>query len=539
MTPPRNAARALAAGAAMALLAACAPVDVPDDVLVVGQIAEPRALDPHVATSLNDFRILGNVCEGLVRFRDGSLEIEPALAERWTVSDDGRSYTFHLRPGVRFHDGTRVDADAVRRSFERLLREEHPAHDPGPFPLAFFFEAVREVEAVDAHTVVFHLHQPFAPLLANLAYPTGFVVSPAAVERQGEGFRRAPVCSGPFRFASWDARRRVVLERNPDYWEGAPRLRQVVFRPLTDPHTRVTELVAGDVDLLAEVSPDSVSALEASPEFRIHRAVGPHLWFLILNTRSGPFADRRVRLAANLAIDREALVRQVLQGTAEVAAGPVPEAFTWASDPALGPYPYDPERARALLEEAGYADGVDVLFIAPQGGSGMLDPVMMATAIQANLADVGLRARIRTFEWNSYLARVNSGLEEADMAEMAWMTNDPDTLPYLALRRAAWPEQGGFNSGYYARPEVDAWIEAARREPDREVRAALYRRIEQAVHEDAPWVVVASWNQAIAARSAVQGFQAEPSFFLDLRDVWKEPSRDVRKTPSGDERNAP
>jgi peptide/nickel transport system substrate-binding protein len=312
-----------------------------------------------------------------------------------------------------------------------------------------------------------------------------------------------------------------VVERNPDDWDGAPRLHRVYFRPLPDARTRVTELVAGDVDLLAEASPEAVASLEARPDIRVHRSVGPHLWFLILNTKRGPFSDRRLRLAANLAIDREALVEHVLQGTAERETGAVPRAFAWAVDPEREAIPHDPELAARLVAEAGHPDGVSVRFLVPQGGTGMLDPVVMATAIQSDLAAVGIRAEIRTFEWNAYLARVNAGLCEADLAPMAWMTNDPDTLPYLALRSVAWPEQGGFNSGYYANPRVDDWIEAARVENDRETRGALYRKIARAVREDVPWVVIASWNQAVVARDTVRDFRAQPSFFLDLRRVWK------------------
>ncbi len=487
-------------------------------------MGEPRALDPHVVTSLNDFRILVNVFEGLVRFADGSLEVEPALAASWEVLDEGRLYRFHLRRGVRFHDGTPFDAEAVRFNLERVLDPAHPFHDTGPFPLSFFFEAIREVRVVDAHTVELVLDRPFAPLLANLAYPAGAMVSPAAVRARGRAFRRHPVGTGPFRFVAWEGRRRVVLERNPDYREGAPRLARVIFRPLPDPSVRLTALVAGEVDLLAELSPEAVGALRGRPGFTVYGAEGPHLWFLILNLRHGPFADQRVRLAANLAVDRRALVDYALQGTARVAVGPVPRAFGAAHDSTLAPFAHDPERARALLREAGRGEGVDVVLLAPHDGAGMLDPVVMAAAIQADWAAVGIRAEIRTLEWNAYLAAVNGGLgESVDAAEMAWMTNDPDTLPYLALRTAAWPEQGGFNSGHYSNPRVDRWVERARAETDPAARAALYRRIEREVHRDVPWVVVASWNQSIVSRARVRGFRAQPSFSLDLRSVWKAP----------------
>ena len=156
-------------------------------------------------------------------------------------------------------------------------------------------------------------------------------------------------------------------------------------------------------------------------------------------------------------------------------------------------------------------------FLVPRGGSGMLAPVQMASAIQGDLAQVGIRARIETYEWNAFLARVNEGLAgKADMAEMAWMTNDPDTLPYLALRSGAMPESGGFNSGYYSNPDADRLIEQARRSTDRTERARLYRELARLVQADAPWLFVASWRQNAVTRERVRGFALEPSFFLDL-----------------------
>lgn len=499
-----------------------APDARPDDVLVIGQTAEPKSLDPHVATSLNDFRILVNLYEGLVRFRPGTLEPEPALAQAWEISADGRRYTFHLRKGVRFHDGNPFDAQAVKFNFERMLDEDHPFHHTGPFPLAFFFDKIEQIEVIDPHTLVLQLSEPFAPLLANLAYPTGLMVSPAAVRRFDKDYGRHPAGTGPFRFGDWQPRRRVMLGRNPDYWGEPSRSRVLVFQPLTDPMTRVAELMAGGIDLVTELSPDNVALLRDDPRFKVHEQTGPHLWFLILNTRSGPFRDKRVRQAANYAIDKQALVEQVLQDTATVAAGPVPKAFGWAYDEQLEPNPYDPARARVLLQEAGYGDGVKLRLLVPSSGSGMLAPVQMATAIQGDLARVGVQVTIETYEWNTYLAKVNRGLEgQAEMAEMAWMTNDPDTLPYLALRSGALPEQGGFNSGYYQNTRVDDLIEQARASTDRALRADLYRQLQRLVQEDAPWVFVASWRQNAVATDRLQGFSLQPSFFLLLHDVYR------------------
>ena len=495
---------------------------VPEDVLVVAQIAEPKSMDPHAVTAVNDFRILVNLYDGLVRFADGTLEVEPALAESWEVSEDGTVYTFELREGVSFHDGTPFDADAVRFNFARMLDEEHPYHDTGPFPLSFFFQAVEEVEVVEPLTVRFHLSEPYAPFLSNLAYPTGLIVSPAAVREHGEDFGRNPAGTGPFAFRTWEANRQVAVERNADYWEGAPPLRGVVFRPITDANARVAEMLAGNVDLMVEVPPDNVEMFDSDPAFRYQEQPGPHLWFLILNTREAPFDDVRMRRAVNYAIDKQAIVRDVLQGTATVATGPTPAAFGWAYNEELEPYPFDPDRARALIAEAGYGDGVEVVFFVTEGGSGMLDPVAMGTAIQADLADVGIDAEIRTFEWNTFLDRVNAGLEgRADMAEMAWMTNDPDTLPYLALRSEAMPEDGGFNSGYYSNPEVDRLLEEARRATDRAERARLYKEMQRIVYADAPWAFVATWQQNAVTKANVDNFALQPSFLLRLHEVAK------------------
>ncbi|WP_159711320.1 ABC transporter substrate-binding protein [Geminicoccus flavidas] len=498
-----------------------AGAQIPADVLVVGQIAEPASMDPAVSTATNDFRILVNLYEGLVRYKPGTLEVEPALAESWTIFEDGRVYEFKLRQGVTFHDGTPFDAEAVRFNFERMLDENHPAAGTGPFPLAFFFSAVDKVEAVDPQTVRFTLKEAFAPFLSNLAYPTGLIVSPSAVTEKGQDYARNPVGTGPFRFVEWVGGQQVTIERNPDYWGEPARLQTVVFRPIADANTRAAEMLAGGIDVMVEVPPDALGQFSGG-DFQIHEQAGPHLWFLILNTREGPLKDKRVRQAVNYAIDKQAIADNILQGTAVPAKGPIAPAFEWAYDPAIEGYPHDPDKAKALLAEAG-AEGAKLTFYVAESGSGMLDPVAIGTAIQADLAKVGLEAEIQTYEWNTYLANVNAGLgDKADMAEMAWMTNDPDTLPYLTLRTDALPENGGFNSGYYSNPELDRILDEARRESDQGKRGELYRQAQRIIVEDAPWAFIAHWQQNAVTTAAVQGFALQPSFFLLLHDVSKQ-----------------
>lgn len=493
----------------------------PDDVLVVGQIAEPKSLDPQTVTAINDFRILMNVYDGLVRYKDGALEVEPALATAWQISEDGKSYTFTLREGVEFHDGTRFDAEAVKFNFDRMLDESHPYHETGPFPLSFFFSAIEGVTVVDDMTVRFDLNEPYAPFLSNLAYPTGLIVSPAAVAKHGKDFGRNPVGTGAFEFAEWEGNTKVVVTRNDDYWDGNAELEAVIFRPITDANTRVAEMLSGGLDIMVEVPPDNVATFASDEDYNLLEQAGPHVWFLILNAKEGPMADKRVRQAVNYAINKKELVEDVLQGTAEIAAGPTPPAFAWAYNNSLTPYPYDPDRARSLIKEAGH-EGAKLTFYVTEGGSGMLDPVPMGAAIQADLAKVGLDVDIETYEWNSFLDKVNPGLEgKADMAQMAWMTNDPDTLPFLALRTGAWPAEGGFNSGYYSNPKVDELLESARSATDQAERAKYYREMQTIVRDDAPWAFVANWKQNAVASSRVEGFSLQPSFFLILKDTRK------------------
>jgi peptide/nickel transport system substrate-binding protein len=504
------------------LASGCGRQRPPEQTLVVGQVAEPRSLDPQVTTALNDFRILANLYEGLVSYRPGTLEPGPGLAESWTISDDGLIYDFRLKPGVHFHDGTAFDAEAVRFNFQRMLDPAHPEHDTGPFPLAFFFEQIERVEVLDVLNVRLVLRRPFAPLLSNLAYPAGFMVSPAAVRRWGREFSRHPTGTGPFAFVDWTSGRRVRLDRYFDYHGKPARLESLIFRPITDTMTRVAELMAGGLDLALELSPDNVAAFRERAGFNVLEATGPHLWFLILNTRDGPLADLRVRRALDLAIDKTALVRDVLRDTAEIAAGPIPRAFGWTHAAPKEEKRHDPAEARRLLAAAGHEDGLRLRFLVPRGGSGMLEPLAMATAIQGDLGRVGVDLAIESYEWNAYLARVNAGLgPEADLAAMAWMTNDPDTLPSLALRCDAHPDRGGFNSGWYCNTRVDALVEQARRTSDRAERAVLYRQLAALVQADVPWVVVASWRQNLVARDEVKGLRLQPSFFLRFDTAFK------------------
>ncbi len=504
----------MAVGLGLMLLGTTAPpVAAAPKTLVVGMVAEPTSMDPGQLSDINSMRVLSSVYDTLVRFKEESFTLQPGLATAWTIAPDGLTYTFTLRKGVKFHDGTPFNADAVKFTYDRLLDPKHPSADTGPFPFAtFYYGAIKQVIVVDPYTVRFVLKQPFSPLLNNLTLNTGRIVSPAAVKKWGKEFASHPAGTGPFKFESWQKNVRIVLDANPGYWGGAPKLDRLIFRPLIEEQTRVTELLSGGVDFVVDVPPDNVEQIKKDARFTYYGQPGPHIWWVTLNTQKKPFSDVRVRRAVNYAVNRDALAREILKGTATSASGPIPPAITWAYTDQVTKYPYDPDRAKKLLAEAGYPNGFSAVFWIPESGSGMQSPKTMAQAIQADLAAVGITATIQTFEWGAYLSKYGKGFgEEADMGAMSFMLDPGDPAPMLSL---VIDGQGGFRGGSYQNTEVDKLLAEATGTVDLKERGELYHQVQKLVVDDAPWIFVDNAIQTAAGLKRVTGFKLHPSFYL-------------------------
>jgi len=234
-------------------------------VLVVGLVAEPTSLDPGQLTDINSMKLLGAIYDTLVRFKPNSFDLEPSLATSWDRSGDGLVYTFKLRPGVKFHDGTDFNADAVKFTFDRLLDPNHPYADTGPFPFApGYYGSIAETTVVDPLTVQFRVKHQDSALLDAFTLNTGRIVSPQAVKTSRKDFAQNPVGTGPFKFSGWDHNVRITLNANPNYWDGPPALQQMIFRPLADEQTRITEFLSGGVDVIFDVPPDNIEQVEHS-----------------------------------------------------------------------------------------------------------------------------------------------------------------------------------------------------------------------------------------------------------------------------------
>jgi peptide/nickel transport system substrate-binding protein len=490
----------------------------PAGTLVVGVVAEPVNLDPAQVTDLNSNRVSRRVAETLVTFPEESTQIVSGLAESWTVARDGLTYTFKLRKGIKFHDGTPFNAEAVKFSIERQIDPEHPAYKLGKYPFAnFFFGNVKAVEVMDDATVRFVLKEPRASFLAVLTAGAASIVSPTAVRKAGADYPLHPVGTGPFRFVSWDRGQRVVLEKNPSYWKFPVKLDRVIYRPIVEDQARLTELLTGSLDLIVGVPADFVAQLEGNARVSVLKQVGAHVWYLGINNQKKPFDDKRVRQALNYAVNKDAIVRDVLKGTGAVSKGPVLPS-TWGADAGLKAYPYDPERAKKLLAEAGYPNGFSATMWVPESGSGMQAPVAMSTVMQSNLRAVGVNVTLQTMEWGAFLAKLRS--KEQDLFALSWMAGneDPDMVMYPLLHSSQWTPNGP-NRALYKNERFDALLAEARHITDQGKRAELYREAQRILVEDAPWVFVDHEVQIAAFGKRVQGFKLHPSFDLRVETI--------------------
>jgi peptide/nickel transport system substrate-binding protein len=490
----------------------------PAGTIVVGLVAEPVNLDPAQVTDLNSTRVGRRIVETLVTMPEESTQIVPGLAESWTISKDGLRYTFKLRKGIAFHDGTPFNADAVKFSIERQFNPEHPFNKLGKYPFSnYFFGNVKAVEVVGPQTVEFVLKEPRASFLTVLSAAAASIVSPTAVKKFGADYALTPVGTGPFTYASWDRGQRVVLEKNPAYWKFPVRLDRVVYRPIVEDQARLTELLTGTLDLIVGVPPDFVAQLESNPKLSLLKQVGSHVWYLGINNQKKPFEDKRVRQALNYAVNKEAIVRDVLKGTGSLSVGPVLPK-TWGAEPSLKPFPYDPERAKKLLAEAGYPGGFSTTLWTPESGSGMQSPVAMSTVIQSNLKAVGVNATIQTMEWGAFLTKLRS--KEQELFALSWMAGneDPDMVMYPLLHSSQWTPVGP-NRALYKNPRFDELLHQARLATDQGKRAELYREAQRILMDDPPWVFIDHEVQIAAFSKRVQNFKLHPSFDLRVETI--------------------
>jgi peptide/nickel transport system substrate-binding protein len=493
-----------------------------DQTLVVGLVAEPVNLDCAQVTDFNSTRAGRRILESLVDFDDQTTELVPGLAQSWTVSKDGLEYTFKLQPGIKFQDGTPLNAEAVRFSFDRQINEEAPSHKLGWYPYAkFFFGTIKSIAVIDDLTVKFTLSEPRASFIGTMATAAGGIVSPTTYAKLGKDFASRPVGTGPFQYANWEHGSQIIMERNPTYWRrGGPRLQKIAYRWVADDQTRLAQLQNGTLDLVVDVPPDSIAGLEKDPRFTVLKSAGMHVWYVGINTTHGPLRDKRVRQALNYAVDKVAITRDVLKGTGVPAISPI-NPGTWGFEPAVTRYDYNPATAKKLLAEAGYPNGFAVNFWTPESGSGMQAPVAMSTVIQANLQAVGVQAKIQTMEWGAFLKRLTT--REQDLFALSWAAGlpDPDFVLYPLFHSSQWTPDGP-NRALYKNERYDALLGAARKITEIPLRKRLYSDAQKMLVDEAPWIFVDHQIQVMVTKASVKGFRPHPNFDTRLTNVYRQ-----------------
>jgi peptide/nickel transport system substrate-binding protein len=496
---------------------------------VFGLPAEPVQLDPAVVSDSASLAMTYQVFEGLVRLRGATTEIEPALAERWEASPDARVFTFHLRPGVRFHDGTPLDAAAVVWNVERWSRSAHPHHrDQVAAGQTFEYwdslfggvddrSLVERAEAVAPLAVRLTLRAPHAPLLASLAVPGLGVASPTAVRRRGTAFGKHPVGTGPFRFVEWRVGQEVVLEANPDYWGPAARVRRVVARAVKDPARRLAALKAGELHGLEGLNPDDLPAVRRDPDLSVVLRPASTTGYLAFNYHVREFQDRRVRQAFARAIDKASLVAALYGGTGLSATQLLPPSFGGHHPGLRDPGP-DPAAARELLRQAGFPGGLRtitwtdgrredlVLWYLPVSRPYLPAPKEVAEALGADLARAGIAVRLETVDWAVYLERARHG--RLPLYLLGWIadTGDADTaLCYLFCA------PGAATQGFYANAAVSELLRRAQGLARPAERDGLYRRAAALLHEDTARLWLAHGQTPLVFSRRVRGYVANPT----------------------------
>ncbi len=505
--------------------------------LVFGSSGDAVRLDPADATDGESIQRMDNIFEGLVEYGEGSVLIQPCLATSWEASADGTEIVFHLRKGVKFHDGTDFNADAVVFSFARQYDTNHPFYQYGQWAYwGWMFGDIDKVEKIDDYTVKIVLKRPNAAIMTSLAMFTVCIVSPTNAEKYKEDAFKNPCGTGPFKFVEWVKADHITLEANEDYWRERASLDKLIFKVIPDPSARLMALEVGEVQGIEHLNPADFDRIKANKDLKLLAEPGMNIGYMAINTGYGyidtnenavhdiaeeplvktpgyyePLTKKKVRQAINMAIDKQSIVDDLYMGTAIKATNGMPPFMLGYNDEIVD-YPYDPEKAKTLLAEAGYSDGFEVtLYVMPLSRPYMFDPPKIGEAIQSYLGAVGIKVNIYSVDWGTYLQETMDG--NAQMCLLGWSgdTGDPDNFLNVLYGANVCSIGTSGNYGFYMNSTAQALLTAALQAYDIEKRATYYKKFQEMIHEDACYVYLAHAKQTLAFRINVQGYVLHPT----------------------------
>jgi peptide/nickel transport system substrate-binding protein len=475
--------------------------------LRIGWIPAAKTLDPHYSVEFSERYVCYMVFNTLVAL-DKGFNVVPELARAWQVSPDGKRVTFQLQRGVKFHDGTDFNAEAVKWNIERILDPQNKSPQRAPLE-----PAIASVTVVDPNTVAIDLKKPFAPLLAALAERPGFIVSPTAAKQMGQDFGQRPVGTGPFKFVEWVRDSQVTLERFPDYWEkGKPHLDRVIFRVVPDPTVRLTMVRTGEVDIATDVDAKDIPGIRNEASLRISEMKPAARWTALQwRVDEPPFNNKALRQAIALAIDRNEIRDVLLRGFGEAARGPVSPGLWW-SDPAFQGIQLDLELAKKKLAEAGHPNGFRAKFVVentPQW-------IRQTELLQAQLQKINVSLDVEPVNPADAYSRIVQ--KKTNWTHTLWAQRaDPNGLLYILFH-----SKGNANTTGYSNPKVDELLDQASAIYEVERRRPLYYQADRLITDDVPYVFLNYTAEFAVMGRKVQNWSWIPDLIPRFRDLWLE-----------------
>jgi peptide/nickel transport system substrate-binding protein len=446
---------------------------------------DPDTLDPVQMTTTTVGNMVDYVVETLTTI-DSTGKILPMLAESWTASTDGTQYTFKLRQGVTFHDGTPFDAKAVKWNLDRLIDPAVRVPIRAPYPIA-------KTDVVDAQTVHVTLKYPYAPFVGALSWTTSGLVSPAAADKEGNTYKdyNHLVGTGPYVFKERRKGEMITVAKNPKYWGRKPYYDTVVFRIVPEAATRESLLLADQVDLIILPPVADLQALGRNSAVKVILAPSDRTIFIAINTTKGILSDRRVRQALNYAVDKNAIIENVLFGAADPMDAPMASSlFGYCK---VGTYPHDPAKAKALLAEAGMKPGTAMQLIHPTGR--YVQDKESTEAVAGFLREVGIEPSLQTMDWPSYIRTITTPVDKntTQLHFLGWAPAFLDASQQVLQFLSTYAPPSGLETSFYKNAEVDRLVQAAERELNPAKRRELYCDLSKRVWDDAPWIFL--WVQ--------------------------------------------
>jgi ABC-type transport system substrate-binding protein len=446
--------------------------------------------------------LFSNLCELIydsLLFENAEGKLEPRLATKVDVSDDGFVYTLCLRKGVRFSDGTPFDAKAMKLTIDRGL-------DPRMrVPQRYLINMIKEFKVIDDYNLVINLSYPFAPFMQTLSTFVLFPISPAAIEEHGEEVRQKPVGAGPYMLKEWVKGDRIVLVRNENYYGQMATVEKLTFKIVPESAAREAMLRAGEIDVCYRPNPANVAALKSDPNITVDMPLDTRTISIGLNCQKGATKNKLVRQAFNYAVDKKSIVNKVLFDTTVPMDGPCsPALFGYHKMP--NQYDYNPEKAKELLKKAGFDFSQTIHLRAPQGR--YLFEKQVSEAVQAYLQAIGVEVELKTYDWPTYVARLLKPLDQTklELFLLGWgpVIRDADAALYAQFHSSMNPPKG-LASAFYSVPAFDEAIEAARMELNPQTRLALFKKASEIVWDDCPWIWLYVKRFALAYRSHLEG----------------------------------